>query len=411
MIPFSIIILIIVFILIIFRRIGNFYLSIWQIMSFGALLSLATFQISLKEAIYAVNYEVILFLIGMFVIGEALYESGYINKISYRIFNKAKNVNQLFLLFIFTMGFLSAILMNDTIAIIGTGIALYLSKQYKISYKLLLIALCFSITIGSVISPIGNPQNLIIATNKNFHQPFYYFLKYLFIPTIVNFLILFLLLKFFFKNEFKNFNLDHIEPKIEKNSLIFLSQISLTLVIFLIFLKIVIILFHIPYDFDLVYIAVIGALPILLFSKKRWQILKKIDWYTIVFFISMFILMQAVWNSNFFQNYIHFFDFHNLVNLSIISILLSQIISNVPLVYLFLTFLEKPTIQELITLAWSSTIAGNLTILGAASNVIIIQNAEKYKKTITFLEFLKIGFFLTLFNFIIYAIFIYLLQD
>lgn len=410
MLPISIIILIVVFILIIFRRIGKFYLSIWQIMTFGALLSLATFQISLKEALEAINYEVIIFLIGMFIIGEALQESGYINKISYRIFNKTKNIEQLILVFIFIMGFLSAILMNDTIAIIGTGIALHLSQQHKISYKLLLLSLCFSVTIGSVMSPIGNPQNLIIATYKNFHQPFFYFLKYLFIPTLLNFFILYLLLKFFYKKEFQNIDLSHRKPEIEKNSLILLSKISLILVIILILIKIVIILFRIPYDFDLVYIAIIGAMPILLLSERRWIILKKVDWYTIIFFISMFILMKSVWNSNFFQNYIYFFDFHNLLNISIISILLSQVISNVPLVYLFLTFLDKPNIQELITLAWASTIAGNLTILGAASNVIIIQNAEKYKKTITFLEFLRIGFFLTLFNFIIYFIFTYFLK-
>jgi len=43
-------------------------------------------------------------------------------------------------------------------------------------------------------------------------------------------------------------------------------------------------------------------------------------------------------------------------------------------------------------LAAGSTIAGNFFILGAASNVIIIQNAEKKAgKTLTSLEFARIG--------------------
>jgi Na+/H+ antiporter NhaD/arsenite permease-like protein len=47
-------------------------------------------------------------------------------------------------------------------------------------------------------------------------------------------------------------------------------------------------------------------------------------------------------------------------------------------------------------LAAGSTLAGNLTILGAASNVIIIQNAEKQGETLTFLEFARLGIPLTL---------------
>ncbi|PKP58821.1 MAG: hypothetical protein CVT88_06670 [Candidatus Altiarchaeales archaeon HGW-Altiarchaeales-1] len=55
--------------------------------------------------------------------------------------------------------------MNDTIAIIGTPIMLMLASRSKISPKLLLLTLAFAITIGSVASPIGNPQNLLIALN------------------------------------------------------------------------------------------------------------------------------------------------------------------------------------------------------------------------------------------------------
>ncbi len=63
--------------------------------------------------------------------------------------------------------------------------------------------------------------------------------------------------------------------------------------------------------------------------------------------------------------------------------------------------------KELIALAAGSTIAGNLPILGAASNIIIIQNAEKKsKETINFLEFAKIGIPLTIANLAIYWIFL-----
>jgi len=61
---------------------------------------------------------------------------------------------------------------------------------------------------------------------------------------------------------------------------------------------------------------------------------------------------------------------------------------------------------EWLTLAMSSTIAGNLTILGAASNVIILEVLEtRMKSTITFVEFLKIGSIITVLNISVYLIF------
>jgi Na+/H+ antiporter NhaD/arsenite permease-like protein len=57
----------------------------------------------------------------------------------------------------------------------------------------------------------------------------------------------------------------------------------------------------------------------------------------------------------------------------------------------------------------SSTIAGNLTILGAASNVIILEVLEsRMGTTITFTEFLKIGAIVTLVNTAIYLLFLHL---
>jgi len=54
------------------------------------------------------------------------------------------------------------------------------------------------------------------------------------------------------------------------------------------------------------------------------------------------------------------------------------------------------TTAQLMALAAGSTIAGNLTILGAASNVIIIQNAENEGEILTFLEFARVGVPLTI---------------
>jgi Na+/H+ antiporter NhaD/arsenite permease-like protein len=92
-----------------------------------------------------------------------------------------------------------------------------------------------------------------------------------------------------------------------------------------------------------------------------------------------------------------------------LSVLTSQLISNVPFVALYQPLLAGASVKELMALAAGSTIAGNLFILGAASNVIIIQNAEKNGETLTFLDFARVGIPLTLLNVLIYWLFLSIL--
>ena len=171
-----------VLILIAVRQLGEFKLQIWQIMLFGALLVLVFEEISPADAAHAINLDVMIFLFGMFVIGEAMQESGYLFHLFNSVFRHAKNLDQLLLLILFAMGFLSALLMNDTLAIIGTPLMLYLARNLGVSPKLLLLTLAFAVTTGSAMSPIGNPQNLLISINGSLANPFLVFLQYLFLP-------------------------------------------------------------------------------------------------------------------------------------------------------------------------------------------------------------------------------------
>ncbi len=406
----SIIILLIVFILIAVRQIGNLRLQIWQIMLLGALGVLLTGQISPDKALQSINPDVMLFLFGVFIIGQAFEESGYLAHLSHRFFRRARSLDSLLLFILFGMGALSAFLMNDTLAIIGTPVVLLVAKKNGIYPKILLLALAFAVTIGSVISPIGNPQNLLIAINGNVTNPFITFLKFLLIPTIANLFLAYLLLRFSYREHFHNKPLTHFQEPIRDQKLARLSQVSLVLLIILALAKIAVVFLGLKIDFRLTYIALISALPIVLLSPKRLRIIRGIDWYTLVFFAAMFILMASVWDSGFFQSILN--NGHlNLTSVNIVltvSVLLSQLISNVPLVALYLPMLNQlgASTKEMMALAAGSTIAGNLSILGAASNVIIIQNAEKKSgETLTFLEFVKVGVPLTIVNMIVYWLF------
>ncbi len=54
--------------------------------------------------------------------------------------------------------------MNDTLAIIGTPMLLLVTRKYALLIPKLLLTLAFAVRIGSVMSPMDNPQNFLIAT-------------------------------------------------------------------------------------------------------------------------------------------------------------------------------------------------------------------------------------------------------
>lgn len=407
----SIIILSLVFILIAVRQIGNVKLGIWQIMLLGAIAVLVSGQITLQAALGSINVDVMLFLFGMFVVGQALDESGYLSHISCIIFRSAKTLDNLLFLVIFGAGFASAFLMNDTLAIIGTPLMLHLAQRYDLAPKVLLLSLAFAITIGSAMSPIGNPQNLLIALSGSFANPFLSFISALFLPTILNLFVCYILMKYFYHDEFHQKPISHPEEHIKDKSLAWLCSLSLVLMSLMILTKIAVVSLIPSLDFKLTYVALVAALPILILSPKRMQILRQIDWATLIFFASMFILMESVWESGFFQSLLAnaAVDIASPGIVLAVSVILSQFISNVPLVALYLPMLLHSGVASasLIALAAGSTIAGNMTILGAASNVIIIQNTEaKNRSAISFLEFVKVGIPLTLANAFIYWVFL-----
>lgn len=407
----SVVILIIVFALIAVRQVGKIKLQIWQIMLCGAIAVLTTGKISPYEASKAINADVMFFLFGMFVIGRAMEISGYLAHLSYKLFKQTKTDNSLLLYVIFGFGFLSALLMNDTLAIVGAPVMLLLAKKHQIHAKTLLLSLAFAVTIGSVMSPIGNPQNLLIAVHGNISNPFVSFIKYLFIPTVINLFATYLIIKIFYKDHFYGKIIDHSQEPIHDRNLARLSKLSLILIVILIILKISFVFLKLNFEFRLTYIALISMLPIVIFSDKRIAIIRKIDWHTLIFFAAMFVLMESVWQSGFFQSILNEIGFSltSLPSILGISIILSQLISNVPMVALYMPMLINAgaSSKALIALAAGSTIAGNLLILGAASNIIIIQNAEmRSKETISFLDFAKVGIPLTIVNTIIYYIFL-----
>ena len=398
-----------VFLLIAIRQVGRFRLKIWQIMLGGALAVLISGQIAPFDALHAINPDVLIFLFGMFVVGEALVESRYLAYIAHRFFSHAKNPDQLVLVILFGIGLLSALLMNDTLAIIGTPLVLALATRFKFSPRLLLITLAVAITTGSVMSPMGNPQNLLIAQESGMTGAFVTFGTWLLIPTLINLLIAFVVLRLLYPEEFFNRSIKY-DPVCSCDMRVTLQvRCSLAIILLLTAANIAVSLLGARMVITLPLIALAAAAPVLLLSRQRWTVLRGIDWATLVFFAAMFVLMESVWQTGFFQSLVESSMVSSVPMILGTSVIISQFISNVPFVALFQPMILQAgggTTAHLMALAAGSTIAGNLTILGAASNVIIIQNAEKQGETISFMEFAKVGIPLTLLQIMVYWIFL-----
>lgn len=410
--PLSIIILIAVLFFITIRNFLPFNLPIWLIMFLGAVGVLLTQQISILSAIHSIDIEIILYLFGVFILAEALESSGVLEHFTEKVFNYNQSIYYALFIIIFLLGLSAALLMNDAVAIIGTPIILQLCRKQEKLAGLLLIVLAYAVTIGSVLSPVGNPQNLLIAIKGNMAMPFVDFFIRLCIPTLINLAILFGLIFLVLKMSKKTNigSISQVTPLVIGNQrYACMAKLSFCLFVLLIILKIILSFFTINFDFAA--IALISALPIIVFGKNNKAVFKNLDWGTLLFFIGMFILMQSVWESGFFQAWIektHFMA-NSMLSIFAISSILSQFISNVPLVALYIPLLQSVDahVSHYLALAAGSTLAGNIYVFGAASNMIIIQNAEKrgFKK-FNIVLFSLLGIPLTVINIAVYAFFL-----
>lgn len=361
----------------------------WASMFLGGVLMIIFNVITPQEAIQSLNMDVILFLITLFIFASALEVSGFLKYLAYKIIEKYKEPKRIMFYIILYSGILSNLVTNDGISASWTPVILEVSKSMGIDELPLLYALAVGVTVGSVIMPTGNPQNLLIALESGIVNPFIVFVKYLTIPTLVSIGIAYLILYKLFKKHFQNVNINFA------NSLDFnfdkkLAYTALSLLIITIFLFFTLSFFKI----DILLGSLTTSSILLLISEKRREIVRRMDWTTILFFIGLFIFTDGIVKSGVIQllsNYLPAPD--NILNIMLVSILLSQVLSNVPLVAIYIPIMisqgHVSTIDWL-ALAAGSTIAGNFTILGAASNVIISEASEsRGGKGFEFIEFMK----------------------
>ncbi len=410
--------------LIIVRRVRNLEFPIWSAMMIGAALMILLGVISVSDAYNSIDFDVIFFLIGMFSIVAGVEKSGLLGYVMYRVLSPFKNLLYMLIAFVFLMGFLSALTVNDTMAVVGTVIVISIVKQMLLPLDVMLITLAFSITVGSVMTPIGNPQNMLIASQSGMSAPFFSFVRVLGVPTLINLAIVAGFLWFTLKrsgklSDGKGFVVVE-EEHITDLGLARISGGCLVLAVGGFLLNDLLGVWGLPHAEHLGIIAFLASVPLYTLAGDKRDLLRQIDWSSIVFFLTMFMVMGALWQSGAAGIFINLIPAPNpanrgsaIVSIMLLSTVLSQLFSNVPLVKLYIDVMKSLGFTGASQYAWlalssGSTIAGNLTVLGAASNVIILENAEsRTGRSFSFFSFLKKGLIITVLNILVYAVWIY----
>ncbi|QSZ66578.1 anion transporter [Methanofollis aquaemaris] len=402
----SLVIALVVFLLIAFRQVLTPPPAIWQIMLGGAVAMLLSGAVTPAAAVMAVDPEVMIFLFSVLLLGAALEESGWLAAFAGKLLGRAGTTGTLVTLVVVLAAVGAALLTNDTIAVIGTPLLLSYARHAGIKPHLLLTALAFGVTTGSVASPVGNPQNLLVAAHGGFSEPFVQFFIVLAPPTAIALVVVCAVLYGAARDEWgRPCGRAPVSPAGD-HALVGLLRLSLLTVVLILTVRAFISHVFLGVAIPLAAVAASASIPFLL-SRWRTALLHRVDWPTLVFFAAMFVVMEGVRESGALEEVFGWGDPATLGVPAIIAtgMIASQIISNVPFVALALPLLEQAGAgpEHLLALAAGSTIAGNLTLLGAASNVIIVQGAERRGVILGFGAFVRLGVPLSLVQGAVYA--------
>ncbi|MCR9214299.1 MAG: SLC13 family permease [Proteobacteria bacterium] len=352
---------------------------IWQIMLLGAIVLIALGEISPSHAFAAIDWNVIAYLFGVFSIAHALYDCGLPHKLSDLLCANGVSKGKTLVFFMLLVALGSAVLTNDAAAVIGTPIALTIAASLGIRPAMPLIILCVAVTIGSMMSPVGNPQNILIVADGHFKNPIGTFLLWLAVPTVLSMIFAYFWYLYCLARE-KPTDRAPVQLPNPKSDSPWPAYVSTILLAVLVVGDSMVQSRFPDLDVPLGYLSLIACLPVYLLSSQRFAIFREVDWATLMFFVAMFVVTGSVLASGSLQTILG--PWHSQLNepmvVTNIAFWASQLFSNVPVVEIYLNLLTKSDTATLMLLASMSTLAGNLFVISAASNVIVVQQAEKF---------------------------------
>lgn len=369
----------------------------------GAVAMLCFGVVNLQEAVSFIDFNTIFLLLGMMIMISVLKADGFFDVVASEILLFATSRFKLLVYTVFITGIASAFLVNDAVVLIFTPIIISVCTGSGLNPLPYLMAEILASNAGSLMTMTGNPQNMLIGINSG--MTYAEFMLRLLPIAIIGMLIIVAVIRIVYRKEFSDKT-----PLTHKTSRAPLKKPKLTSALIFLLLTIAF-FFGKILDLPLCVLAMVASsLAILLSDHKPAELMKGVDWVLLLFFASLFIVVGAIGHIgvlDFMFNLPLQDNLAGILSIHGVSLVMSQILSNVPYTVLMLPLMHTADSQTLwLALASASTLAGNATILGAMANIIVIESADKLGVKITFREFLKSGILVTLATYAISLLFL-----
>lgn len=360
-----------------------------------------------EQALETVGYnlEVIFLLVGMMIIVEIMSETGVFQWVAIKIAQLVKGdpVKILVFLSIVTAVF-SAVLDNVTTILLIVPITIFLAKRLEVDPKPFVLLQIFMSNIGGTGTMIGDPPNLIIASlgNMGFNDFIINLMPIIIINTIVllGSAALFFRKKLVVSRELKASIMELDLERTIKDSKLLKQSLAVFAVVIIGFLT------NSVTNIGLAIIAIVGAMALVFISRKKpEEIFAKVEWETLFFFGGLFVLVEGVENLGIIKRL-----GEHILNITqgdlkmtsglilILSTILSPILGSIPHTLSFGKIIVEilPGYQGHTDVLWwalslGACLGGNMTIVGAAANIVGSSVAKKVGIEISFKEFFKWG--------------------
>ncbi len=376
----------------------------------------------MKDVFGYISFDVIFLLIGMMIIVHISSKSGVFKWLAIEVLRLTKGHPKLVLFSLAALtAILSAFLDNVTTVVLMMPITFAIAKEYDTDPIPFLISEVLASNIGGTATLIGDPPNIIIGTRAGL--TFMDFLNELTLIVTIIFAVVISILIFMFRKSIKTTpekmkyvaTLDNSKT-IEDKPLMIRS-------ILILFLVIAGFVTHDITHIDAYVFALTGASCLLLFEKPK-EIYQDVEWLTIFFFVGLFIIIggfEANGGINFLADKLIELTGGSLHTATMLVLwgsgIFSGIIDNIPY-----TATMAPLIQQVQhTIAYTGTghhplwwalslgscLGGNLTMIGAAANVLVSETATSKGYPISFMRFFKYGFLATFLSLLLSSVYLY----
>ncbi|MBP7216727.1 MAG: anion permease [Candidatus Omnitrophica bacterium] len=374
----------------------------------GALL--LTGALSLREAFWAINWNVMGIFVGTLVVADVFMESRVPAFLAEVIVRRAKSTAWAILLICALTGFISAFVENVATVLIVAPLAMALAKKLNINPIKMMIAIAVSSNLQGTATLIGDPPSMLLGgfAKMNFMDFFFYKGRpSIFFAVELGAFVSFVVLYVIFRKHREKARLVSIE-KVK-------SWFPTMLLVGLIIALAVSSFFDIGFSYMAGSLSMIAGFIAMAWEKfvnkgSLWQGMKKLDWDTTFFLVGVFILVGSITVTGWIETLASFLSgivgsniFVGYTLLVVFSVVLSAFVDNVPFLAAMLpvamSMADKLSINPsllLFGLLIGASLGGNITPIGASANIVACGLLKKEGHNVSFKEFAKIGIPFTL---------------